>query len=101
MANVKSGKRKVKQKKRQVNQYDKILHENLEAELPGLIRNLLHIHAVATEELPDDIQHTKERKPDVLKKVIDKKGETFVLHIEFQVKDEPKMVFRMAEYHIN
>jgi predicted transposase/invertase (TIGR01784 family) len=25
---------------------------------------------------------------------------TFVLHIEFQVKDEPKMVFRMAEYFI-
>ncbi|HEX3935551.1 MAG TPA: hypothetical protein VHW43_12780, partial [Puia sp.] len=29
-----------------------------------------------------------------------KKGETFVLHIEFQVKDESKMVFRMAEYFI-
>jgi predicted transposase/invertase (TIGR01784 family) len=100
MAKAKSGKRKVKQKNRQVNQYDKILHENLEAALPGLIRNLLHIHAVSTEELPDDIQHTKERKPDVLKKVTDKKGKTFVLHIEFQVKDEPKMAFRMAEYHI-
>lgn len=84
----------------QVNQYDKILRENLEAALPGLIKNLLCIHAVYTEELPDDIQHTKERKPDVLKKVTDKNGETFVLHIEFQVKDEPEMVFRMAEYFI-
>jgi predicted transposase/invertase (TIGR01784 family) len=100
MAKAKSGNKKVKQRNRQVNQYDKILHENLEAALPGLIRNLLHIHAVDTEELPDDIQHTKERKPDVLKKVTDKKGEIFVLHIEFQVKDEPKMVFRMAEYYI-
>ena len=36
----------------------------------------------------------------MLKKVTDKKGEIFVLHIEFQVKDEPKMVFRMAEYYI-
>ena len=52
------------------------------------------------EELPDDIQHTKERKPDVLKKVTDRTGETFVLHIEFQVKDELNMVFRMAEYYI-
>jgi hypothetical protein len=92
MAKPRSDNKKVKHKSRQVNQYDKILHENLEAALPGLIRNLLNIHAVATEELPDDIQHTKERRPDVLKKVIDKKGETFVLHIEFQVKDEPKMV---------
>jgi predicted transposase/invertase (TIGR01784 family) len=89
-----------KQDDRQVNQYDKILRENIEVALPGLIRNLLNIHAVHTEELPDDIQHTKERKPDVLKKVTDKTGETFVLHIEFQVKDEPKMVFRMAEYYI-
>lgn len=85
---------------RQVNQYDKILRENIEAALPGLIRNLLNIHAVNSEELPDDIQHTKERKPDVLKKVTDKKGETFVLHIEFQVRNESKMVYRMAEYYI-
>jgi predicted transposase/invertase (TIGR01784 family) len=68
--------------------------------LPGLIRNLLGIHAVHTEELPDDIQHTKERKPDVLKKVTDTNGETFVLHVEFQVKDELEMAFRMAEYYI-
>ena len=100
MAKTKSGTQKVKQRNRQVNQYDKILRENIEAALPGLIRNLLNIHAINTEELPDDIQHTKERKPDVLKKVTDKKGETFVLHIEFQVKDESNMVFRMAEYYI-
>ena len=100
MAKTKSTGRKPKPHTRQVNQYDKILRENMEAALPGLIKNLLNIHAVHTEELPDDIQHTKERKPDVLKKVTDKKGETFVLHIEFQVKDEPNMVFRMAEYFI-
>jgi predicted transposase/invertase (TIGR01784 family) len=78
----------------------KQLRRSSEAALPGLIRNLLYIDVVNTEELPDDIQHTKERKPDVLKKVTDKEGVTFVLHIEFQVKDEPKMVFRMAEYYI-
>ncbi len=100
MAKSKSSSKKRKRRNLQVNQYDKILRENIEAALPGLIRNLLHIHAVNTEELPDDIQHTKERKPDVLKKVTDKKRETFVLHIEFQVKDEPEMVFRMAEYYI-
>ena len=72
----------------------------METALPGLIRNLLGIDAVHTEELPDDIQHTKERKPNVLKKVTDKNGETFVLHVEFQVKDELEMVFRMAEYYI-
>jgi len=83
-----------------VNQYDKILRENLEAALPGLIKNLLGIHVVQAEELPDDVQHTKERKPDVLKKVIDSNGETFVLHIEFQATDEAEMALRMAEYYI-
>jgi len=100
MAKAKSSSRNIKQRNQQVNQYDKILRENIEAALPGLISNLLGIHAVHMEELPDDIQHTKERKPDVLKKVIDKNGETFVLHVEFQVKDEFEMVFRMAEYYI-
>ena len=74
MAKAKPGTKKVKQKNTQVNQYDKILRENMEAALPGLIKNLLNIHVANTEELPDDIQHTKERKPDVLKKVTDKKG---------------------------
>src|SRR5581483_9585540 len=59
----------------QANKYDKILRENLEAALPGLTKNLL-------------------------KKVTDQTGETFLLHIELQVKDEPEMVYRMADYFI-
>lgn len=54
----------------------------------------------ASEELPDSIQHTKEREPDVLKKVIDRNGRAFVLQIEFQAANDPKMVYRMAEYYI-
>ncbi|HWK07104.1 MAG TPA: hypothetical protein VNS58_25900 [Puia sp.] len=100
MKKAKSVAPKGKQSKRQVNQYDRIFKENIEAALPGLIKNLLDLHLVHTEELPDDVQHTKERKPDVLKKVTDKNDKTFVLHIEFQVKDEPEMVYRMAEYYI-
>ena len=64
------------------------------------MQNVLGITAVSLEELPDDIQHTKERKPDVLKKVTDNLGNTFVLQIEFQVADEPEMVYRMADYCI-
>lgn len=89
---------KKKEGNRQVNQYDKILQENLEAALPGIIKNVLQINAVYSEELPDSLQHTRERKPDVLKKVIDDKGNTFVLHIEFQVKNDADMAYRMAEY---
>ena len=85
---------------KQSNQYDKILRENLEAIIPGLMENVLGITAVSSEELPDDLQHTKERKPDVLKKITDSQGSTYVLQIEFQVADEPEMVYRMAEYYI-
>lgn len=89
---------KAKTERKQGNQYDKILHENIEAALPGLIENVLGIHVINAEELPDSIQHTKERKPDALKKITDDKGETFVLHIEFQTENDPGMVFRMGEY---
>ena len=100
MTKAKSRRKRGKRPNLQVNQYDKILKENMEAALPGLISNLLDIRAAYMEELPDDIQHTKERKPDVLKKVTDKTGEAFILHIEFQVKNELEMVYRMAEYYI-
>jgi hypothetical protein len=85
---------------RQINQYDKILRENMEVVLPGLIKGILGIHLANAQELPDDVQHTKERKPDVLKKVTDNQGNIFSLHLEFQVIDENQMAFRMAEYCI-
>lgn len=85
---------------KQASQYDKILKENIEAVIPSLMQNILGITAVSSEELPDDVQHTKERKPDVLKKITDSQGDIYVLQIEFQVADEPKMVYRMAEYYV-
>ena len=91
---------KADKEKRQSSQYDKIFKENIEAAISSIMENVLEIMAVSMEELPDDIQHTKERKPDVLKKVTDTKGDTFALQIEFQVRDEPEMVYRMADYYI-
>ena len=85
--------------KRQSSQYDKIFKENIEAVISSIMQNVLEITAVSMEELPDDIQHTKERKPDTLKKITDDKGNTFVLQIEFQVKDEDEMVYCMGEYY--
>lgn len=93
-------KRKAKSDKKQANKYDKIFKENIEAVVPNLIANLLGIQTVSSEEIPDDIQHTKERKPDVLKRITDRQDETFILQIEFQVADEPEMVYRMADYYL-
>jgi hypothetical protein len=86
--------------RKQTNQYDKIIKENLEVTLPVIIRDILGLDIQVSEELPDDVQHTKERKPDALKKVTDTAGNTYVLQVEFQVEDEKEMVFRMAEYNI-
>ena len=85
---------------KQASQYDKIFKENIEAVIRSLTQNILGITAVESEKIPDDIQHTKERKPDVLKKITDSQGATYTLQIEFQVADEPKMVYRMAEYYV-
>lgn len=85
---------------RQVNQYDKALKENLEITLPLIIKEVLGLEIVESEELPDDIQHTRERKPDLLKRVTDREGNRFVLQIEFQSRNESEMAYRMCEYHI-
>jgi len=79
-------------KDNQAGQYDKIIKENLEITLPVIIRDVLGLDIALSEELPDDIQHTKERKPDALKKVTDTTGFTYVLQVEFQVADESEMV---------
>lgn len=84
--------------KQESNQYDKIIRENLEAVIPGLLEKVLGIRAVRSEELPDDLQHTRERKPDALKRITDVEGKTFVLQLEFQVADDPAMVYRMLDY---
>ena len=77
----------------QAGQYDKIIKENLEITLPVIIRDVLGLDIAHSEELSDDIQHTKERKPDALKKVTDTTGHTYVLQVEFQLEDERDMVY--------
>lgn len=86
--------------RKQASQYDKIIKENLEVTLPVIIRDVLGLDILRSEEIPDDVQHTKERKPDALKKVTDTDGNTYILQVEFQVEDEKEMVYRMAEYNI-
>lgn len=86
--------------RQQANQYDKIIKEHLEVTLPIIIRDVLGLDIVSSEEVPDDIQHTKERKPDSLKRVTDSCRETYMLQVEFQTEDEEEMVYRMADYSI-
>ena len=83
--------------------YDKILKENMEALILPLADKLLGLSLNKIEELPDDLQTTLERKPDLLKRVTPATGEqhgnSYILHIEFQTKDESAMVTRMLFYY--
>ena len=81
--------------------YDKIFKENIEELILPLARKVLDINLDHVEEIKDDLQTTLERKLDFLKKVVskNKKEEDYILHIEFQTVDEPKMVYRMLEYY--
>jgi hypothetical protein len=83
---------------KQVAHYDKIIKENIAAIIPGLLKKVLRIDAVLVEDIKQDLQHTKERKPDLLQIVTDTIGHKFILHIEFQVKDDPEMPYRMLDY---
>jgi predicted transposase/invertase (TIGR01784 family) len=88
------------EEKVQANQYDKVLKENMEASLGSIIQHTMGLHIIKSEEIPDDIQHTKEKKPDVLKIVTDQHNNTYILHMELQTKNERDMIYRMAEYCI-
>lgn len=76
------------------NHYDKILKENLEEIFIPLTEKLLGISLENAQELPDAIQITLEREPDLLKKIDDK----YILQVEFQTADDPMMLDRMFVY---
>ncbi len=84
--------------KREANWYDKIFKENIEAVTMALIEKVLHIQVAHAEKLQADLPKNIERKPDQLLQITDVAGSTFILHLEFQVIDEPDMVYRMFEY---
>ena len=78
--------------------FDKILKENIEAVFLHAGQEILGISIKETLELKDKIQTTIEREPDFLKIIIDHEGNKFILHLEFQTTNDPKMLYRMAEY---
>jgi len=80
--------------------YDKIVKENMREILPVIIKEILGIDIVVKEDLPESLQHTKEKVPDQLSKVTDRTGKTYILHIEWQSKDDSSMDNRMLSYRV-
>ena len=81
----------------QGNQHDKIIKESIEETMNFLLKIFGNIEVVKSEQLPTEIQQTKERKPDFLKIITDTAGVERIGHLEFHVKDEADISYRAFE----
>lgn len=79
--------------------YDKILKENLTPMFSDLGKEYLKLAIAKSEPLKDKLQQTIEREADFLQKVTTTTGEEFIVHVELQSTDHPKMLERMQLYH--
>lgn len=91
---------KKKNDKREGNQYDKIVKENIEGIIPALMNTVLGFRVKEAVIIKEKLQQTKEKEADVLRIITDPVGQQFILHLEFQVDDYTKMVYRMADYWV-
>ncbi|MET3128020.1 hypothetical protein ABID42_003139 [Arcicella rosea] len=89
-----------KNAKQEGNQYDKIVKENIDSIIPALMNNILGFKVKDATVIKEKIQQTKEKEADALRIITAPNGEKFILHLEFQVDDYPKMIYRMADYWI-
>ncbi|WP_077133798.1 hypothetical protein [Spirosoma montaniterrae] len=86
------------QKKTEGNLYDKIVKENIDSIIPALMSSVLGFRVKEAVVLREKLQQTKEKEADALRLITDPSGQEFILHLEFQVDDYPKMVYRMIDY---
>ncbi|MEM6272144.1 MAG: hypothetical protein AAF998_22090, partial [Bacteroidota bacterium] len=81
------------------NQYDSILRENFSKILLPFIQRRFNFEILTEEDLPENLQKTVNRQMDFVKRITTKQQEEFILHVEFQTQNDPKIIFRMNLYH--
>lgn len=74
------------------------LKENIESLLLPLGNKLLGLEIARMQDLTGNLSKTLERQPDFLKLVTDKQENKYILHLEFQTVNDPKMPSRMLTY---
>lgn len=84
----------------QGSKFDKIFKENMKVTLPLVMKNVSGLNVEYGQDLPTDLQYTKERKPDMLRRIRTASGKELLLHIEYQTTNDNLMACRMAEYNI-
>jgi hypothetical protein len=78
--------------------FDKILKENIEKMILAVAAKYMGINIKKISKLKEKLQLT-EREVDFLAKVTNTDGKVFLLHIEFQTRNDPQMLRRIEEYH--
>ncbi len=81
------------------NIYDKIFKENAESIFLPLVEMQLGIQIKSFIIHKEKYQKTLEREMDFFYEVETQRGETFLLHLEFQTEPEEDMLYRIGEYH--
>jgi predicted transposase/invertase (TIGR01784 family) len=79
--------------------YDKIFRENIEEIAPSLVQKVFGLRFDKIEKITDTLEVTLGREPDFLGIVSDSTTHnSYILHLEIQVKDEKNMFYRMQMY---
>ena len=89
----------MKPPKKEGNVYDKIFKENAMAMFLPVIEHFLKIKIKHFTPYKEKLQTTLERELDFLYAVETESGDCFDLHIEFEIRVTPQMVYRIGEYH--
>ena len=81
--------------------YDKIMRENLQQLFLPLVIEELNFKLKSFQPLPDKQPTTVIRETDafLLIETYSKDEPKFILHLEFESKDDAEMIYRMSEYH--
>ncbi len=94
---------KQNQQNAEANKFDKIIKENILPSVVSLVNITLKLDIDQKNllDIPEQIQTTIEREPDVLKLVNfpENTQNNFILHIEFQTYNNIEMHKRMMEYY--
>jgi hypothetical protein len=82
------------------NQYDRIIKENFREPTKWLLKRLTGIQSIEILPVQSKLQRTLEKEGDMFFLVTPKTGLPFIVHIEWQVKNDKTMPARMLFYHV-
>jgi len=83
------------------NEYDKILRDNFKELKTNLLSQLVTAKIVIARSLVPNMQQTViERETDTVAEIETVEGKRFIVHIEWQSSNDPRMASRMAMYDL-